>query len=153
MALSPPGVVEDAPGMRQVDARTGIHVMDRDECLVAMSGEQVGRLAVVAGGAPVIYPVNFVLDGEDIVFRSDPGSKVNAGLRSPVCFEVDHLDPRTREGWSVVVTGRLEEALPHRPEAWKRIMALPLENWAGEKQHLYRIVGGRITGRRVGRST
>ena len=136
--------------MRQVDARTGIRTMDRDECLAAISREQVGRLAVVHAGAPMIYPVNFVLDGDDIVFRSDPGTKVTSGLRSPVCFEVDHLNPRTHDGWSVVVTGRLEEALPHRPEAWKRILDAPIEAWAGEKQHVFRIVADRVTGRRVG---
>ena len=135
--------------MRQVDARTAIEVMDRDECLCAMSGEPVGRLAVVHVDSPMIYPINFVLDGDDIVFRTDPGTKVEAGLRSPVCFEVDHLNPRTKEGWSVVVTGRLEEALPDGSEALKRLLGVPLESWAGAKQHLFRIVPDRITGRRV----
>jgi len=138
--------------MRQVDARTGIVMMDRDECLAAIAGEHVGRLAVVHGGSPMIYPINFVVDRDEILFRSDPGTKVDAGLRSPVCFEVDHLEPSAQEGWSVVVTGRLEEALPHRQEAWQRILALPLESWAGPKQQLFRIVPDRVTGRRVGPS-
>ncbi len=131
-------------------AKSGLIIMDRDECLSAISGEHVGRLAVVHGGSPMIYPINFVLDGEEIVFRSDPGTKVDAGLRSPVCFEVDGLNAHTHEGWSVVVTGRLEEALPHRDEARKRLLALPLEAWAGTKQHPFRIAPNRITGRRVG---
>ncbi|HEY5887772.1 MAG TPA: pyridoxamine 5'-phosphate oxidase family protein [Acidimicrobiales bacterium] len=138
--------------MRQVDARTGIQVMDRDECLALLTGEHVGRLAVVHGDSPMIYPVNYVLDGDDIVFRSDPGTKVEAGLRGPVCFEVDHLDPSTHGGWSVVVPGRVEEVIPHRHSAWPRILALPLEAWTGPKQRLFRIVADRITGRRVGPS-
>jgi nitroimidazol reductase NimA-like FMN-containing flavoprotein (pyridoxamine 5'-phosphate oxidase superfamily) len=138
--------------MRQVDARTGMRLLDREACLAVITGEHVGRLAVVHGGSPMIYPINFVVDGEEIVFRSDPGAKIEAGLRSPVCFEVDHLDPRSRAGWSVVVTGRLEEAQPCRPEAWQRILELPLEAWAGPKEHLFRIVPDRITGRRVGRA-
>jgi uncharacterized protein len=136
--------------MREVDARTRIQVMDRDECLAAVSGEHVGRLAVVHGNSPMIYPVNFALDGEDIVFRSDDGPKVSSGMRSPVCFEVDHLNARTHEGWSVVMVGRLEEALPHHPQAWQRILDKPIESWAGEKHHVFRIVADRITGRRVG---
>jgi nitroimidazol reductase NimA-like FMN-containing flavoprotein (pyridoxamine 5'-phosphate oxidase superfamily) len=97
----------------------------------------------------MIYPVNYALDGNDVVFRSDPGTKVEAGLRSAVCFEVDHLDEWAREGWSVVVTGRLEEALPDRPEEWRRLFELPLESWVGTKQHVFRIVPDRITGRHV----
>jgi nitroimidazol reductase NimA-like FMN-containing flavoprotein (pyridoxamine 5'-phosphate oxidase superfamily) len=136
--------------MRQVDARTGIELLDRDDCLALMWGETVGRLAVVHGGAPMIYPVNYALDGEQVIFRSNAGTKIDAGLRSPVCFEVDRLNPRTHEGWSVVVTGRLEEALPGRRDEWARLLSLPLEGWAGTKDHLFRIVADRITGRRVG---
>jgi nitroimidazol reductase NimA-like FMN-containing flavoprotein (pyridoxamine 5'-phosphate oxidase superfamily) len=138
--------------MHEVDARSRLEVMDWDECLAAMSGAQVGRLAVVHTGGPMIYPVNFVLDGADVVFRSDPGSKVEGGLRSPVCFEVDQLDPQTREGWSVVITGRLEQVLPDRRDEWARTLQLPLEAWSGPKLDLFRIVANRITGRRVGPS-
>ena len=81
--------------MLQVYARTGIQVMDRDECLALLTGEHVGRLAVIHWGSPMIYPVNYVLDTDDIVFGSDPGPKVEAGLRGPVCFEVDRLNART----------------------------------------------------------
>jgi uncharacterized protein len=127
--------------MRQVDPRSGIHVLDRDECLCLLAGEQVGRLAVVEHDRPKIYPVNYALDGDEVVFRSDLGAKVDAGHRAPVCFEVDHLNARTRAGWSVVITGRLEDARGHD---------LPIEPWAGAKQHQFRIVSERITGRRVG---
>jgi len=136
--------------MHLIDPRTGIEVLDRDECVARLRGEVVGRLAVVHGGAPVIYPVNFVVDGEDVVFRSDSGIKVDAGLRGPVCFEVDHLDRQAESGWSVVISGRLEEAVPHHDDDWVRLFGLPLETWAGRKEHLFRIVADRITGRRVG---
>ena len=136
--------------MHLIDPRTGIEVLDRDECLARLRGEVVGRLAVVHRGDPVIYPVNFLVDGEDVLFRSDPGSKVDAGLRSPVCFEVDHLDRDAHAGWSVVVTGRLEEARPRRDEEWSDLSGLPVEAWAGAKEHLFRIVPDRISGRRVG---
>jgi nitroimidazol reductase NimA-like FMN-containing flavoprotein (pyridoxamine 5'-phosphate oxidase superfamily) len=126
--------------MRQVDARTGIEVMDRDECMFQLAGERVGRLAVVESGTPVIYPVNFVLDGSDVVFRSDDGTKVDAGLRAPVCFEVDRFDAPAREGWSVVISGRLEE---------ERVLDLTVDGWVGPKPRAFRIVADRITGRRV----
>jgi nitroimidazol reductase NimA-like FMN-containing flavoprotein (pyridoxamine 5'-phosphate oxidase superfamily) len=129
--------------MRQRDARTHLELLDRDECLILLNGRHVGRLAVVHGGAPMIYPVNFSVAGDQITFRSDPGTKIEAALRSPVCFEVDHLDEASRCGWSVVVTGRLETA-PDAP---------PVDSWAGDLQRAFRLVPDRITGRSVGPST
>ena len=137
--------------IRQVDARTGIQIMDHDECLALLTGEHVGRLAVIHRGSPMIYPLNYLLDGDDIVFGSDPGPKVKPATGA-VCFEVDRLDARTHEGWSVVVPGRVEEVIPHRQPAWPRILALPLEAWTGQKKRRFRIVADRITGRRVGPS-
>jgi hypothetical protein len=138
--------------MRLVDAHSGLAVLDRDECLARLRTEVVGRLAVVHAGAPVIYPVNYVVDGEDVVFRSDPGVKADAGLRGPVCFEVDHLHRPTKSGWSVVITGRLEEARPRPGTDWRDLVELPLEGWAGGKHQLFRIVPDHVTGRQVGAS-
>ncbi len=135
--------------MRHVDDAR-VEALDRDECLVLLSGEKVGRLGVNHGGAPKIYPVNFALDGDQIVFRSDPDTKISAGLRAPVCFEADRLNRDTRRGWSVVVSGRLEEALPGRRQELERLLDLPLEAWAGSREHLFRVVPQHITGRRVG---
>ena len=81
----------------------------------------------------MIYPVNYVLDGDDIVFGSDPGPKVEAGLHGPVCFEADRLNCRSREGWSVVVPGRVEGADSPRQSAWPRILALPLKAWTAQE--------------------
>lgn len=79
--------------MRLVDARTGIEVVSRKECLALLADEEIGRLGVVDGYRPVILPVNYALAGEAIVFRTAPGTKVGAGRGAPVCFEVDRFDP------------------------------------------------------------
>lgn len=137
--------------MRTVDARTGIEWLDRAECLRLLAADEVGRLAVVSGGAPAIFPVNYRLDGEAIVFRTDPGTKLDDGPRAPACFEIDAFDRDHRSGWSVVVSGRLEEATRYTAATLDRVRRLPVDPWAGgEKAHWVRLVPARITGRRVG---
>jgi nitroimidazol reductase NimA-like FMN-containing flavoprotein (pyridoxamine 5'-phosphate oxidase superfamily) len=138
--------------MRIADARTGIEVLDRAACLLLLADDVVGRLAFVDGGAPAIVVVNYVLDGDAVVFRSGPGTKLRTGVRAPVAFEIDRLDRESRSGWSVVVTGRLEEVTDHRSTLLQRVQALPIDPWAeGDKPHLLRLVPTAITGRRVAR--
>lgn len=123
----------------------------RSECLALLEAEDVGRLAIVQGGAPAIFPVNYVLDGESIVFRTAPGTKVDHGPLSLAAFEIDHLDRERRRGWSVVATGRLE-VLGHRhdPAVPERLRALPITPWAsGERDVIVCLVPGTITGRVV----
>jgi hypothetical protein len=56
---------------------------------------------------PSILPVNYALLDDDVVFRTDPGSKLLAALMKVLfAFEVDDADPRTRTGWAS--TGRSE---------------------------------------------
>ena len=48
--------------MKAVD-RTGIEVVDGDECLRLLRGRRVGRVGIVVAGEPLILPVNYaVLD-------------------------------------------------------------------------------------------
>jgi uncharacterized protein len=134
-----------------IDSRTGIQVIDRDECLQLLADQQVGRLAVVQAGRPHILPVNYVLDGEGVVFRTAAGTKLEATTRAPVAFEVDAIEPGTRSGWSVVVHGLAQEVTRlDRPDLQRRLAALPLDPWApGDKPHLVRIAPSSITGRRL----
>lgn len=137
--------------MTTVDARTGVEWLDRDECLRLLAAEEVGRLAVVDRGAPVVFPVNYALDDETVVFRTDEGTKLGAAGRAPACFEVDRFDRRRRTGWSVVVAGRLEEVTAYDTATLERVRALAVDPWAGgAKAHWLRLAPGRITGRRVG---
>ena len=132
------------------DARTGIEMMDRDHCLRLLATDEVGRLAVVSGGAPVILPVNYAMDGEAVVLRTAAGTKLDAA-GTPACFEIDAFDRSTRHGWSVVVSGRLEEVDAYAARDLARLQALDVSPWArGARDHVLRLVPSRITGRRVG---
>ena len=138
--------------MRTIDARTGIERLDDDTCLSLLAGDVVGRLAVVTGtAAAAIFPVNYVLDGDTIVFRTDPGSKFDAAGRAGASFEIDSIDRARRTGWSVVASGRLEEVTQYDSTTLARLRQLPVDPWAdGDKAHYMRLIPDRITGRRVG---
>jgi nitroimidazol reductase NimA-like FMN-containing flavoprotein (pyridoxamine 5'-phosphate oxidase superfamily) len=137
--------------MKATDPRTGMERLDREECLQLLEGDEVGRIAVIDGGVPMIFPVNYRLDGEAIVFRTAAGTKLDQGPRALSTFEVDHFDRELRAGWSVVVVGRLEEVTRYDSRTLTRIEELRVDPWAaGEKAHWMRLVPARISGRRVG---
>src|SRR5690348_15001388 len=86
--------------------RNGLEVLDRDECLRLLTTATLGRIGISSGALPVILPVNFRLVGDAIVFRTAPGTKLDAATRGAVvAFEVDDMDPIEHTGWSVMVTG------------------------------------------------
>jgi hypothetical protein len=94
------------------------------------------------------------LDGDLIVFRTDPGTKLDHGSLDRVAFEVDEIDLAHREGWSVVVAGTGREITGALDKASEREQSLPLQPWAsGPKEHWIRIVAPVITGRRLERSS
>jgi nitroimidazol reductase NimA-like FMN-containing flavoprotein (pyridoxamine 5'-phosphate oxidase superfamily) len=135
--------------MKLVDARTGVEVIDLDGCLRLLATQSIGRVAVQHGGRPICLPVNYVLDGECIIFRTAAGTKLDAAVRgAPVAFEVDSTDAVLQAGWSVMVAGRAEEVV--HPDELARVEALPLRSWApSEKHHWVVIEPDTITGRRL----
>lgn len=94
--------------------------IDREECLRLVASVPVGRFVFTVDGLPAVQPVNFVLDGDRVLFRTREGAKLVA-VRSGtvVAFEADEIDPATGSGWSVTVVGEARilddpEAVPYR---------------------------------------
>lgn len=132
-----------------IDNRTGLEVLDRDECLRLLGVHGVGRVAVIDGGRPVIFPINYAVDGDEVLFRTAPGTKLDAAARGQqVAFEIDSADPMYHTGWSVIVQGRCEEVT--EPSRRDEIDRLPLRPWAaGAKDHVVAIRIESVTGRRI----
>jgi nitroimidazol reductase NimA-like FMN-containing flavoprotein (pyridoxamine 5'-phosphate oxidase superfamily) len=131
-----------------IEVRTRLEPIELDECLSLLRERHLGRLAVVVDGQPLVFPVNYALAGRQIVFRSDPGTKLYAAAGRRVAFEIDDADALYHDGWSVLVVGVAHE---ERDEARLREFAsLPLSPWAsGPKAHWLCITGAAITGRRL----
>jgi uncharacterized protein len=129
-----------------LDLVAGTEAIQYSECRELLAEEQVGRVGVVVDGVPDIFPVNYGIDGDGIVFRTNEGRKLRGLLGREVVFEVDHLDRETCSGWSVVVHGRAQEITQFDSPALRERAPTP---WTGAKKHLVRIAPSRITGRRV----
>jgi nitroimidazol reductase NimA-like FMN-containing flavoprotein (pyridoxamine 5'-phosphate oxidase superfamily) len=128
--------------------------MPREECLRLLADNQVGRLAVSLHGQPIIFPVNYVLDGDVVVFRTDPGEKLEGATLARVAFEIDHVNSELKQGWSVVVEGIGRYITDAIDEVSERRRNLPLKTWApGEKEHWVEILDPQITGRRLSTTT
>jgi hypothetical protein len=125
--------------------------MPPEECLRLLATEEVGRLVVVLGGQPLVFPLNYALDGDAVVFRTAPGTKLEAISRSLVAFEVDRWAPSGQSGWSVVVEGIAQEVTsadaPGLRERLARLAVRPLAT--GDRLHFVRIVPFSITGSRL----
>jgi uncharacterized protein len=73
----------------RIDRRTGLEELDRDECLRLLARCSLGRVGIVVSGRPLMFPVNFTLDGEAVVFRSNGrGHQGSRGAQRPGCVGV-----------------------------------------------------------------
>ncbi|MGY1725739.1 pyridoxamine 5'-phosphate oxidase family protein [Geodermatophilus sp. SYSU D01062] len=122
-----------------------------EECHRLLATQEIGRLGVNAEHHPLIFPVNYAMDGTTIVIRTAPGTKLAAAEHANVSFEVDEIDRRTRSGWSVLVRGVAEVVGPeHRADLVARTRGTGLEPWApGEHGHWVRLIPTAVTGRRI----
>jgi len=121
-----------------------VRLSDR-ECWQRLAEQQLGRLVTDAGDVLDIFPVNYTVDGESVVFRTAEGSKLTElTINDQVLFEVDEYT--ATDAWSVVVRGSA-----HRLTTADEIAAadaLPLKPWIPTAKYNYvRIVAASVSGR------
>lgn len=99
--------------------------LTEEECWELLETEEFGRLAYRLVDEVHLVPINYVVDGRSLLFRTTSGNKLlAAALHSDVALEIDWHDDHA--AWSVVARGRmrqLEEDEAHRVES------LPLRPW------------------------
>lgn len=129
--------------------RNGLEVLDRDECLRLLSTATLGRIGLTTGALPTVLPVNFLLDGEEILVRTSEGSKLQAATdNAVVAFESDDFDPLYHSGWSVVVTGVAREVTD--PDELHALPSARVARWAPEGNgRLVAISTEMVSGRRI----
>ena len=106
--------------------------LERGESLRLLGSVAMGRVVFTVNALPAIRPVNHVVVGGLIVFRTHEGAAIArvAGAEEPVrvvvVFEADQIDPDTHRGWSVIATGYASlvddpqevARFAHVPPAW-----------------------------------
>lgn len=131
--------------------RAGLEVLPFDACLQRLASVPVGRVGFITAGEVVILPVNHVVDGRSVVFRTGVGSKLaSADPGYPVTFEVDAYDAASESGWSVLLQGWVE--VVEDDAEISRLDALGLRSWARpERPYWVRIRPFLVTGRQIPR--
>jgi|tagenome__1003787_1003787.scaffolds.fasta_scaffold20867840_3 nitroimidazol reductase NimA-like FMN-containing flavoprotein (pyridoxamine 5'-phosphate oxidase superfamily) len=125
--------------------------LEPSECLRLLRSARLGRVGMCTAAGPQVLPVNYTVVDGNILLRTDLYSAVAAGTEdATVAFEVDELDDRLDEGWSVLVVGRADH-VEDRAEM-QALFARAGTPWApGSRPLVARIVPDQVTGRRFRR--
>jgi nitroimidazol reductase NimA-like FMN-containing flavoprotein (pyridoxamine 5'-phosphate oxidase superfamily) len=111
-------------------------VLTDEQCWEHLGDSQIGRLAVVVGGRPDIFPVNYVIHEQEIYFKTAEGSKLAAVMaHREVAFEIDGYVESTNEAWSVVING-MARILTHDDDV-EAAEHLPLSPWNTDPKFNY----------------
>lgn len=126
-------------------------VLSSSECYQLLASRQIGRLGLVTEQYPLIIPVNYGLDRDVVVIRTQPDTVVAHADHTNVTFQVDQLDLTRDAGWSVLLRGQAEAlTAEHSKELLERTQATGVQPWApGEREHWMRIIPHGISGRRI----
>lgn len=140
---------EQSPGRGTAWLDSELVTLSEAECRRLLSTHGIGRVATFTPEGPGIFPVNYVVAGSDIAFRTSGESLLARAAGTEVAFEVDHIDDAMRQGWSVLAVGEVVGVTDG--EAIRRLdsvaRSLP---WAGGRRtHWMSLTPVRVTGRRV----
>lgn len=128
----------------------GLELLTGSEAWDLLRSSDVGRVGVSMGALPAIFPVNYAVVDDRIVFRTAPGSKLSAATdRAVVAFEVDDYERTTRSGWSVLVVGRCE--VVHDLHTAFEILHSGMEPWADapSRTSIIAVTPEFVSGRRI----
>jgi len=130
------------------DVTGRLEALTDDECRWLLACTKVGRVSVTFDALPVIAPVNYVLDGNSIVFRTrSDGMLARACRDAVIAFEIDELAGDGSGGWSVNIVG-IATVLDASENV--RALSLRLVSAAGDDRDTFvRLRLGLVTGRRI----
>jgi nitroimidazol reductase NimA-like FMN-containing flavoprotein (pyridoxamine 5'-phosphate oxidase superfamily) len=134
----------------ETDPEFSVRQLVLDECWHMLGRTGVGVLGTSTGGRPDLFPINYLVDGRTLLFRSAPGTKVaDLEVTPHAAFAAQGRDDEGH--WSVVVRGTVD-ILTDAVEVVGS-GALELASWApGSKRVFLRLVPGTVTGRRIPRA-
>jgi uncharacterized protein len=128
--------------------RSGLAMLDPDDCVRALHQGRIGCLALCHGALPLALPVAYAIDGSDVVFRAQEGTTLAEAAAGAVVSFCAHDDGATTAKWSVVVIG-VAEVVTDRREVVRLEAALG-PSWVpdGAPSVTFRLTPTFISGRR-----
>jgi hypothetical protein len=97
-------------GLGLAQPANGAELLDSATAMRLLASVDYGRVVFSLSTLPAIRPVNHLVDEGRVIIRTRLTASISTAVRSGdgvvVAYEADSLDPQTRTGWSVVVTGR-----------------------------------------------
>jgi transcriptional regulator with XRE-family HTH domain len=138
------------PGQRGAAKNAVLAELTPEECVRYIAPGGIGRyLYDDRARGPVAIPVNYKMDGDDVVFRTSSDATIVEGTHHrKVAFDVDHIDDALGEGWSVLLSGTA--SVISDADELARAGALDIRPWAdGDRDTYIRLEPSEITGRRI----
>jgi nitroimidazol reductase NimA-like FMN-containing flavoprotein (pyridoxamine 5'-phosphate oxidase superfamily) len=126
------------------DSQQPVVRLSPEECWELLETEEFGRLAYRLVDEVHIVPINYVVNGGSLLFRTASGNKLlAAALHSDVALEIDWHDDAT--AWSVVARGHLRQL---EEDEGHRVDSLPLHPWVATlKYDVIELTPEVVTGR------
>jgi nitroimidazol reductase NimA-like FMN-containing flavoprotein (pyridoxamine 5'-phosphate oxidase superfamily) len=127
---------------------SSIEELSVSTCWALLRSVPIGRIVLPSAADIEVFPVNFIVDGGTIVFRSAPGTKLTLiGDGTRATFEADKIDTADQLVWSVVLKGPVRQVSSLDEVVATFDMELP--TWhTGPKPTYVRMKPQLITGRR-----
>ena len=129
-------------------ASANVLTLSNEDCWSLLRTHNLGRLAIVIDDRPRILPVNYAAGEDAVVFRTEPGAKLQHGPGSAVCFEIDDYDQGTSMAWSVMVIGVLKDITDASDQRSRGLRRLAVEPVApGQRLHWLALTADEVSGR------
>ncbi|HET6915821.1 MAG TPA: pyridoxamine 5'-phosphate oxidase family protein [Acidimicrobiales bacterium] len=133
--------------MRALDLIAGTEIVPETVCWEMLASQSIGRVVFCHEGRVEVFPVNYALHENHILFATNHGRKLAGVAQGEMALEVDSVDPTSRSGWSVVARGtarRLTEI-----DSGSAATIQQSCSWTGTKDFVVLVRVESITGRRV----
>ena len=121
-----------------------------EECYRLLRTQEIGRLALIAEHYPLIFPVNYALDGTTLVIRTHAGTTGARRARQRLLRGRRDRPSHAQRVECASSAARPRRSETHRADLVARTQAAGVQPWApGEKGHWVRIMTHEISGRRI----
>ncbi|MFI6151134.1 pyridoxamine 5'-phosphate oxidase family protein [Kitasatospora sp. NPDC051170] len=143
------GSEEAPPGQAAAGPRPRLLDLTEPECWELVGTHGIGRVALPVQPGPVVFPVNYVVEGGSFAYRTGDRHATAPAEGATLSFQVDRIDEHLGRGWSVLALGSAHYV--DDPEELELLSALPgAAPWAGgDRPRWVRVRPEEISGRRL----